>query len=117
MLLAGHVSAQDALYVYRNDGDFNAFLRADIDSMTCSRMDMDSVWHADWQTQVIYTPDSVYRIPLAAIDSVSLVTPEPKFRERLFHLGAAHLPYLQAVADNRLVFAAAMPAELLPAVG
>ena len=117
MLLAGHVSAQDALYVYRNDGDFNAFLRADIDSMTCSRMDMDSVWHADWQTQVIYTPDSVYRIPLAAIDSVSLVTPEPKFRERLFHLGAAHLPYLQAVADNRLVFAAATPAELLPAVG
>lgn len=35
----------DALYVFRNDGGFNAFLRAEIDSIAFSHFDQDSVYH------------------------------------------------------------------------
>ncbi len=115
--LAPVASAQNALYVYRNDGDFNAFLREDIDSIVYSRLDSAGVYRDEWQAQLFYTSDSVYRIPLAAIDSISLVTPEAKYRSEVFHLTAAHLPYLQSVADLRLVFSSTVPADLLPSKG
>ena len=66
----------DAFYIYRNDGGFNAFFRDEVDSIAYSYYDADSVYYNDIVTQVIYTPDSIYRIPLAAIDSVGFVQPE-----------------------------------------
>ena len=71
MLVVVGAAAQGAIRVYCNDVGY-LFAKADIDSIVCSCLDMDSVEHADWQTQVIYTSDSVYRIPLAVIDSVCL---------------------------------------------
>ena len=71
MLVVVGAAAQGAIRVYCNDVGY-LFAKADIDSIVCSCLDMDSVEHADWQTQVIYTSDSVYRIPLTAIDSVCL---------------------------------------------
>ena len=67
--LCGAQAQNDALFVYRNDGAIHGFLRADIDSMVCSQIDLDSLLHADYVVQEIWTADSVYRIPLAAIDS------------------------------------------------
>ena len=66
------LSAQtgEAIYVYRNDGGFNAFLRADIDSITYSPLDTNNVQQDDMATQVVWTADGVYRIPLSAIDSM-----------------------------------------------
>ena len=55
----------DAFYIYRNDGQFNAFFRDEVDSIAYSCYDTDSVYYNDIVTQVIYTPDSIYRIPLA----------------------------------------------------
>lgn len=64
------LAQRDAFYVYRNDGQFNAFFDADVDSITYSHYDADSLYHTDWQMQVVHTADSVYRIPLEVIDSV-----------------------------------------------
>ncbi|MBO4487419.1 MAG: BACON domain-containing protein [Bacteroidaceae bacterium] len=69
-------ATQDALYVYRNDGKFNFFFFGDIVSMQYSPLDTLGVIHNDYVTQEIQTRDSVYRIPLSAIDSVSFTTPE-----------------------------------------
>lgn len=71
-LSALSLSAQtgEAIYFYRNDGGFNAFLRADIDSITYSPLDTSNVQQDDMATQVVWTADSVYRIPLSAIDSM-----------------------------------------------
>lgn len=68
--IAGALAQNDAMYIYRNDGTFNAFLKNDVDSVAYSHYDADGVYCNDWMTQIVYTPDSVYRIPLAAIDSV-----------------------------------------------
>ena len=43
----------DALYIYRNDDDFNAFLREEVDSMVYSYYDADSVLHNDIVSQVV----------------------------------------------------------------
>ena len=60
----------DAMFVYRNDGASNAFLKSAVDSMVCSQIDLDSLMHSDYVVQEIWTADSVYRIPLAVIDSI-----------------------------------------------
>ena len=49
------VAQNEAVYIYRNDGEFNAFLQTEIDSIAYSHLDKDSVYHEEWQTQVIYT--------------------------------------------------------------
>lgn len=63
--------AQNAFYIYRNDGQFNAFLNEDVDSILCSKVDMDGRICTDFVTQEVWTGDSVCRIPLTAIDSVA----------------------------------------------
>lgn len=70
-VVAGALAQNDAMYVYRNDGKFDAFFKSEIDSMSYSHYDADSVYHNDWQAQMVYTADSVYYIPLEAIDSIS----------------------------------------------
>ena len=107
----------DAMYVYRNDGGFNAFLKSDVDSIAQSHYDADSLYHADWQMQVIYTPDSIYRIPLAAIDSVSFVQPPTIVSPDVFELTAAHDPYLSECDTVRFTLSLDTPSEMRPAKG
>lgn len=69
-------NAQDAFFVYRNDGQFNAFFNDEIDSIVCSNIDLDSIVHEEFVVQEFHTPDSIYRIPIASIDSVGFQKPE-----------------------------------------
>lgn len=111
-------SAQnDAIYVYRNDGSFNAFLKADVDSVVPSRYDADSLLHAEWQMQVVYTPDSIYRIPLESIDSVSFVAPPTIVNANVFELTAAHDAYLSECDTVRFTLSLNTPAEMRPSRG
>ena len=107
----------DAMYVYRNDGEFNAFLKADVDSIVQSHYDVDSIYHADWQMQVVYTADSIYKIPLAAIDSVSFVQPETILNDKVFELTSAHDPYLSECDTIRFTLSLDTPAEMCPSKG
>ena len=60
----------DAFYVNRNDDKFIAFFREDVDSVAYSHYDADSAYYDVNVTQLVYTPDSLYRIPLTSIDNV-----------------------------------------------
>lgn len=42
------MAQNDAMYVYRNDGVINAFLKADIDSIRHSNLDLDSISHKEY---------------------------------------------------------------------
>ena len=66
---------QNALYIFRNDGVFNAFFYADIDKIEYSKIDTLGVEQADYVVQEVYALDSCFRIPVSAIDSVAFVTP------------------------------------------
>ena len=52
----------NTFYVYRNDGAFNAFYSSEVDSITYSCIDKDSIEHENIVTQEIWTCDSIYRI-------------------------------------------------------
>ena len=71
---------QDALYIFRNDGKFNAFYYADIERIEYSKVDTLGKEQSDYVVQEIYALDSIFRIPISAIDSVAFATPETKYK-------------------------------------
>ena len=60
--------AQEAFYIYRNDGDFNGFFYDEVIEMRQSKIGVDSIEYDRWVTQEVVLADTIYRIPLAAID-------------------------------------------------
>ena len=81
--ICGALAQNDAMFVYRNDGQINAFLKEDVDSIRYSHIGLDSLVHREFMVQEVWTADSVYRIPLAAIDSVSFITPPTVFKNEV----------------------------------
>lgn len=66
------VRAYEYFTIYFSDGTKSeAFYATDVDSICYSKLSLDSIAYDDWQVQAIYTCDSVYRYPLAQIDSLS----------------------------------------------
>lgn len=117
LLSACRLTAQNAIYVYRNDGQFNAFYREDIDSITYSQLDTDSVLHDTYVTQEIHTSDSIYRIPVNAIDSIGFRQPETIYEKDVVKLTGELLEYLDSVQNLTLYFSPHMPYRLLPQKG
>lgn len=63
------------MYIYRNNGQVTGFLSEEVQSIGFSNRDSEGE-HNEYVTQLIYTNDSTYEIPLAEIDSISFVTPK-----------------------------------------
>lgn len=124
------LQAQDAFYVYRNDGDFNGFFYDQVERMGYSKFDLDSIEHDVYVVQEIQTADSLYRIPLAAIDSIGFQQPEIILNPNLKNLTESGIrPYITR-AWRQLVYDSSgygvhktgfvldgIPKDLLPKVG
>lgn len=109
--------AQEAFYIYRNDGDFNGFFYDEVIEMRQSKIGVDSVEYDRWVTQEVVLADTVYRIPLAAIDSIGFQQPEIKLNPRVKFMEQEGLcPYLDRVTENYIIFNN-LPAHLVPQVG
>ena len=118
MTMMGEIMAQNnAMYVYRNDGVINAFLKADVDSLRYSQLDLDSVFHREYVVQEVWTVDSTYRIPLAVIDSVSFITPPTVFKPEVIELSDNLLDYIIGAEDLTLRLKDNTPTLLIPRVG
>ncbi len=68
--------SQEAFYIYRNDGDFNGFFYDEVVEMRYSKLALDSVEYEQYVTYEVELADTVYRIPLTAIDSIGFQQPE-----------------------------------------
>ena len=117
MAQAQQSSNSYAIYSWQNNGDFNAFLNCNVDSITYSKIDLNGKERRNVVIKEIWTPDSVYRIPLAAIDSITFRAPEPKYKEGVFHIGEFHYPYVTEATDSTVTFNASIPSDSLPCVG
>ena len=109
---------QDALYIYRNDGGFNAFFFGDIHHIEYSKIDTLGVEQDDYVVQEVYALDTLFRIPLNAIDSVAFVTPENKIKADVFCPDKSIADYI--VASDSVYWirlAKNTPAALIPKVG
>ena len=107
----------EAFYIYRNDGGFNAFFRDEVDSIAYSNYDTDSIYFDEAVMQVVYTQDSIYRIPLAAIDSVGFVQPETIYKQDAVQLTGSLFDYLISADSLTLTFDASIPSALMPKIG
>ena len=110
--------AQDAFYIYRNDGDFDGFFYDNVIRMGYSKIDPQGVEHEEYVIQEIETADSLYRIPLYAIDSIGFQQPEVIFNPRLVNMDETGLTqYVENTYDNKLFLSRNTPSELLPKEG
>ena len=122
--------AQDAFYIYRNDGDFDGFFYDQVKRIGYSKTDLEGNEHDVFVVQEVETLDSLYRIPLAAIDSVGFVQPEIIFNPRLRNMadvkadGKRMSDYVKKVEANSsvtnlhtLYFDENMPEGLVPKEG
>lgn len=107
----------DAFYIYRNDGQFNAFFRDEVDSIAYSYYDADSIRYEEVVTQTVYTADSIYRIPLAAIDSVGFVQQAPVYEDNTTELSGQLVDYIVSVDDMVINMRGDTPDNLLPKKG
>ena len=102
---------QRAFFVHRNDGDFNVMFFSEVDSMVYSRIDVDSVLHEDFVTQEIWTSDTVVRIPVEAIDSVTFQTPDNVYTEDAKIMSTDFRDYILLVDSLDLYLSPSTPTD------
>lgn len=107
----------EAFYVYRNDGQFNAFLRDDIESIEYSYEDANGKTYNEIVTQIINTKDNTYKIPLAVIDSVAFVTPQTIINNDVFMLTEIHSPYISDADTLHFTMVKTTPEQYRPKIG
>lgn len=111
------VVAQHTFYIYRNDGIINTFFSAEVDSMTYSKIDLDSLLHETPVVQEVYTPDSIYRIPIELIDSIGFVTPETVYQRGVKVIEGEMRGYVISASQLSLFFDISTPNRVLPKIG
>lgn len=101
-------------YVYRNDGGFNAFYCSEVDSITYSCLDNDSIKHKKVVTQELWTADSIYRIPIHVIDSVSFIKPTTSYKANVIKIDEKYIPYIISADSLSITFSPNLPQKLIP---
>ena len=95
--------ADTPLLVYRNDGEFNVVDSRDIDHISFSRYDLDSIQHPTVVVQDVHTKDGLIRIPISSIERVSLVAPVKKMKSGGLELDGELLSNLISVEDDMIL--------------
>ena len=104
-------------YIYRNDDHFHGFADDEVDSIKFSRIDADGIEHVDYVTQVVYTPDSIYRIPLATVDSVVCQQPKMELQKDVVMLTEEQRGFVIRADSTTILFRSDTPRDLIPERG
>lgn len=108
----------NALYIFRNDGGFDAFFFADIQNIGYSCVDTLGVVHEDFVVQEIQALDTLFRIPISAIDSVAFITPKTVYKADVVRPDQTLTDYIVA-SDSVSWFrlSPSVPVSVVPQVG
>ena len=107
----------DVFYIYRNDGHINGFIASEVQSLAYSYEDEDGNLYDEIVTQIVTTADSVYKIPLAVIDSVSFVTPKTEYQPDAIVISNELMSYVESCDGMTIVLSSSTPSSLIPKVG
>ena len=107
----------DAVYVYQKDGNILSFMRSEISEFCYGFEDADGVTQEEPVMQWIVLGDSICKIPLVDIDSISFVTPETVYQPGVTRIEMGLMDYVERSDSLTIYFAAETPASLLPKVG
>ncbi len=104
--------------MYHEDEEISVLTVAQIDSITFSHYDLDSIYQPEISTQVIWTPDSVYRNLITDIKSVKLEAPDTKIKQDVYIMEDAILSHIKTcIDDSILVIDSTMPDFYMPKIG
>lgn len=117
MTLALWAEDEDVMLVFMNDGSFKGFYTSEVDSVVCSNYDLDSIWHQNAVVQEVWMADSVCRLLLEDIDSISYKVPDPVYQPDVVKLDERYLPYIQSSNGMTVTFSSDMPDDLRPHKG
>ena len=107
----------DIVYVYQKDGDIHAFLRSEITEFYYGFEDENGVTQNEPVMQWIVMEDSICKIPLANIDSISFVTPETEYQPDVTRLEKGLMDYVERCDSLTLYLSADTPKNLIPKKG
>ena len=107
----------EEMYIFRNNGQINGFLPDEIESVEFSYQDAEGNEYDEIVTQIINTIDSIYKIPLAEIDSISFVTPKTEYQPDAINLSEQLMPYVIYSDSMTILFSKSTPSSILPVVG
>jgi len=110
-------TGRNALYVHRNDRTTDAVFFSDLDSIVYSPLDIDSVRHENMVTAEFWTPDSVIRIPVSAIDSISFQPLPTIYKPGVVRICDKLIDYVSEADSNKLILNPSIPSDLIPPVG
>jgi hypothetical protein len=121
MLVASAAAqAQDAFYVYQNDGHFDGFFYDEVEKIRYSKLDTLGFEHEVYVSQEIVTADSTYRFMLTAIDSIGFVQPTIEFRPNVHDVRKdgllGYMRYHNQEAMQMALYTS-IPEQLIPNVG
>lgn len=116
MISFSEVFAQKPVYIYRNEGFIQTFLTEEIDSITYNRVGADNPGTGGYVTE-IHACDSVYRIPVESIDSISFVTPSTILQPGVFNIDEKLREWVTGREDLTFYLNPSTPAGLLPKKG
>ena len=106
------------ILVFRNTGEVNLFYSSELDSIFCSPFDTLGIEHETNVSQVFYTKDSAYVIPISEIDSVTFGSRnEIVYKPEVKILSAADTIWIIRVENDIVYFKSNTPATVLPQVG
>lgn len=117
---AGQSPDDAAMYIYLNDGSrLKAFLMSQVAHVSYSSTGLDGIVYDIPAVQLVQTRDSLYRIPIAAIDSICYQTPEPIMKKGLFIIDENNISDVASVNfDNyTITFKSTTPTARLPKQG
>lgn len=115
LMLSVAAFAQKPIYVYFNDGTFKAFLSSQVDRIAVAHAD--DVPDSDNYVQEVWTPDSVYRYPVASIDSIGSYMPPTKFKSGAIDLSEDLFDYVVSADTTHIFLQPDTPDNLIPRKG
>jgi len=118
--LNAQAQAPDAFYIYKNDGTVMPFFNDMVDSVKWGNYDLEGNFHRVAVVQEIWTPDSVYRIPLELIDSIGFHKPENKYKADAVRMEQQPWwQYIEEYADSTglIKLRKDTPDDIVPKVG
>lgn len=113
----GAEATGNVFYVYRNDGDFNGFFYDQVESIAYSNVGIDGKERPYQVVQEISTTDSLYRIPLVAVDSLGFIQPQAIMNSNVFTFTSDHSPYILQADTETFTLKNTTPAEFQPQIG
>ena len=108
------IHAQEAIYIYRNDGQFNCFFIEDVKLISYSCINEDGTIDESASIQEVHTIDSIYRIPLASIDSIGFLKPKTILKPEVKDIAKLFKDYIEKCEGKYIYLSSSIPEELLP---